>query len=48
MSAKEILVYFELENQKPWFNERCSKLLDQSKQAKLQWLQDPNVYIGII
>jgi hypothetical protein len=24
----------------PWFGEGCSKLLDQRKQAKLQWLQD--------
>jgi hypothetical protein len=26
---------------KPWFDE-CSKLTDQRKQAKLQWLQNPN------
>jgi hypothetical protein len=26
---------------KPWFNKGCSKLSDQKKQAKLQWLQDP-------
>jgi hypothetical protein len=26
---------------KPWFDEGCSELLDQRKQAKLQWLQDP-------
>jgi hypothetical protein len=24
-----------------WFEEECSKLVDQRKQAKLQWLQDP-------
>jgi hypothetical protein len=30
-----------LKKHKPWFGERCSKLLDQRKQAKLQWLQDP-------
>jgi hypothetical protein len=24
------------------FDERCSKLLDHRKQAKLQWLQDPS------
>jgi uncharacterized protein YaaR (DUF327 family) len=30
-----------LKKPKAWFDERCSKLLDQRKQAKLQWLQDP-------
>jgi hypothetical protein len=29
ISAKENLGYFELKKQKPWFDERCSKLLDQ-------------------
>jgi hypothetical protein len=41
ISAKESLVYFELKKHKPWFDEGSSKLLDQRKQAKLQWLQDP-------
>jgi hypothetical protein len=40
--AKESLCYFELKRHKPWFNGRCSKLLNQRKQAKLQWLQDPS------
>jgi uncharacterized protein YaaR (DUF327 family) len=40
MSARESLGYFELKKHKPWFDEGCSKLLDQRKQAKLQWLQD--------
>jgi hypothetical protein len=31
---------------KPWFDEGCSKLLDQRKQAKLQWLQDPSEVNG--
>jgi len=31
-----------LKQHKPWFEEECSKLLDQSKQAKLQWLQNPS------
>jgi hypothetical protein len=35
ISAKESLGYCELKKHKPWFDERCSKLLDQSKQAKL-------------
>jgi hypothetical protein len=36
ISAKESLGYFELKKHKQWFCERCSKLLDQRKQAKLQ------------
>jgi hypothetical protein len=31
-----------LKKQKPWFEEKCSDLLDQRKQAKWQWLQDQN------
>jgi hypothetical protein len=31
-----------LKKHKQWFNERCSKLLDQRKEAKLQWLQAPS------
>jgi hypothetical protein len=30
----------------PWFDEGCSKLLDQRKQAKLQWLQVPSEING--
>jgi hypothetical protein len=46
MSAKENLGYCELEKHKPWFDEACSKLVDQRKQAKLQWLQDPSEING--
>jgi hypothetical protein len=42
ISAKESLGYYELKKYKPWFNEGCSQLLEQRKQAKLQWLQDPS------
>jgi hypothetical protein len=42
ISAKESVGCFELKKHKPWFDEGCSKLLDQRKQAKLQWLQDPS------
>jgi hypothetical protein len=45
MSAKESLDYYELKKHKPWFNE-CSKLLDQTKQAKLQWFKDPSEIYG--
>jgi hypothetical protein len=34
------LDYYELKQRKPWFDEGCSELLDQRKQAKLQWLHD--------
>jgi hypothetical protein len=47
ISAKESLGYFELKKHKPWFDKGCSKLLDQRKEAKLQWLQDPSE-MGII
>jgi hypothetical protein len=42
ISAKECLGYFELKKHKTWFDEGYSKLLDQRKQAKLQWLQNPS------
>jgi hypothetical protein len=42
ISAKESLGYYELKQHEPWFDEGCSELLDQRKQAKLQWLQDPS------
>jgi hypothetical protein len=41
-SAKENLGYQKLKHNKPWFDHECSKLIDQRKQAKLQWLQNPN------
>jgi hypothetical protein len=40
ISAKESLGYFELKKHKPLFDEGCSKLLDQRRQAKLEWLQE--------
>jgi hypothetical protein len=39
ISAEESLGYFELKKHNSWFDKGCSKLLDQMKQAKLQWLQ---------
>jgi hypothetical protein len=33
--GNESVDYFELKKLKPWFNEECSKLLDQRKQTKL-------------
>jgi hypothetical protein len=37
ISAKESVGYSELKKHKPWIDEGCSKLLDQRKQAILQW-----------
>jgi hypothetical protein len=42
ISAKDCLNHCELKHHKPWFNEECSKLVDQRKQAKLHWLQNPS------
>jgi hypothetical protein len=41
-SAKERVGYYERKKNKSWFDEGCSELLDQRKQAKFQWLQDPS------
>jgi hypothetical protein len=41
-SSKEKLGYQNLKHNKPWFDYECSKLIDQRKQAKLQWLQNLN------
>jgi hypothetical protein len=38
ISAKESLGYYELMKHKPWLNKSCSELLDERKEAKLQWL----------
>jgi hypothetical protein len=47
ISVKESLGYYELKKTKPWLDEGCSKLLDQRKQFKLQWLQNPSKLIGV-
>jgi hypothetical protein len=41
ISAKESSGYYELKNHKPWFDEECSKLLDQRKQVNCSdyWIQ---------
>jgi methionyl-tRNA synthetase len=46
ISAKESQGYIELKTHKLWFDKECSKLLDQRKQAKLQWLQDSSEING--
>jgi hypothetical protein len=35
-----------IDNLFSWFDEECSELLDQRKQAKLWWLWDPDVING--
>jgi hypothetical protein len=41
-SAKESLGLHELKQHKPWFGKECVGFLDQRKQAKMQWIQDPS------
>jgi hypothetical protein len=46
ISTKASLGCYELKKHKPWFDKGCSKLLNQRKQAKLQWLQYPSEING--
>jgi hypothetical protein len=46
VSGKESLGFYGMKKHMPWFNEGYSKLLDERKQAKLQWLQDPSEING--
>ena len=41
-SAKESLGLHEWKQHKPWFDKECVDFLDQRKQAKMQWIQDPS------
>ena len=41
-SATESLGMHEMKQRKPWFDEECLGILDQRKQAKMQWMQDPS------
>jgi hypothetical protein len=40
-SAKESLGLHEMKQHKPGFDEEFLGLLDQRKQAKMQWIQNP-------
>jgi hypothetical protein len=40
-SAKDNLGYQKLKHNKPWFDDECSKLIGQRRQAKLHLLQNP-------
>jgi len=41
-TAKESLSLHEWKQHKPWFDKECVDFLDQRKQAKMQWIQDPS------
>ena len=41
-STKESLGLRELKQHKPLFDEECLHFLDERKQAKMQWVQDPS------
>jgi hypothetical protein len=45
-SAKVSLGCYELQKNKPWFEEVCSKLLHQRKRARLQCLKAPSQING--
>jgi hypothetical protein len=40
-SATDSPGYYKLKQHKLWFDDECSKLLGQRKQAKLKWLWNP-------
>jgi hypothetical protein len=42
ISSQESLGLHERKQHKPWFNADCAEFLDKRKQAKIQWLQNPN------
>ena len=41
-SAKQSVGVHELKRHKPWFDEECLGFLDQRKQDKMNWVQDPS------
>jgi hypothetical protein len=41
-SATESIGMHERKQYKPWFDEECLVILDQRKQAKIQWIPDPS------
>jgi hypothetical protein len=45
-SAKDNLGCQQMKHNKPWCNDECLKLIDQQKQAKLQWQQNPSQING--
>jgi hypothetical protein len=47
-SAKDNQDYDNVKCNKPQYDDECSKVIDQRKQAKLQWLQNPSQTMAII
>jgi hypothetical protein len=47
-SAKESIGHYELQQHKPWFDDKCSKLIDRGKQDKIKCLQNPSQVNGDI
>jgi hypothetical protein len=45
-SVKEHLGYHRLKHNKPWFDDVCSKLIEEWKQAELKWLKNPSQING--
>jgi len=41
-SVKESLGLCELKQHEPWLDGECLLFLNQKKQVKMQWVQDPN------
>jgi len=41
-SSTESLGMHEIKHHKPWFDEECLGVLDQRRQAKMQWIQVPS------
>ena len=41
-AAKESLGLHEWKQHKPWFDKECVDILDQRKQATMQWIKDPS------
>jgi hypothetical protein len=46
IATKDSLHYYELRKHNTWFDEGCSKTLDERKQAKLKWFQDQSEING--
>jgi hypothetical protein len=46
ISAKESVGYYELKKHNPRFDAGYSRLLDNRREAKVQWLQDPSKING--
>jgi hypothetical protein len=42
ISAKDSIGLHEIKQNKQWFDKECLGVLDQRKQSKMQWIQDPN------